>query len=155
MDTVNRLVISFRNRLLACTKLGGKTIVPYIRNRKINYPDKINSEKPPLTFNPDIDKLLIQYQGQSYKKTGEILELDKNLIKYRTNFLLNKKRNDETEKNKIHNPFQAFYPIPQISQTDQLLDNLEEDLALDKFPIITYVDDGEEEDSSYDYSENN
>ena len=43
-------------------------------------------EEPPYVFNDEVDRYLLQNSQQSWKKTGSILKLNPNLVKYRTNY---------------------------------------------------------------------
>lgn len=114
----------------------------------------MKKKDPPLIFNDELDSQLFYYYGKGWKKTGEILNINKNLVKYRTNCLIRKKRNDETPKlllTQTKNTIKKImYPIPQINNYYfGQNENFEELEAIDHFPLVTYIDD-EKQDSDYD-----
>lgn len=153
IEVVNRLVLSFRKRLELCIHLGGNSIGPYLKYRNYDI-SKIEKKDPPLIFNDELDSQLFYYYGKGWKKTGEILNINKNLVKYRTNCLIRKKRNDETPKllltQTINTIKKIMYPIPQINNYYfGQNENFEELEAIDHFPLVTYIDD-EKQDSDYD-----
>lgn len=55
MEVVNRLILSFEKRLRMCLKVGGKSIVPFLRRKKYDIPDEYISQEVPLIFDPETD----------------------------------------------------------------------------------------------------
>ena len=148
ISIVNNSVLSFKMRLDMCIKRGGKSIVPYLKKRKYNIPNEDIEKEIPFTFNQEIDDFLIKNKKQSWKKTSQELGISKNLVKYRTNFLMQQQQQqkkkmkhikkkliewDETKRIKI------LYPIPNINLINQMSE--EEIEALKNKPPVTYDDD--------------
>lgn len=157
ISTVNRLVSSFKDRLNTCIHVGGQTIAPYLKHHLFDL-SKIEMEEPPYVFNDEVDQYLLQNSQQSWKKTGSLLQLNPNLVKYRTNYLQYVQRNVSTPKVdllQINRNFipKKIYPIPHITgYMPKDISEQEENLVIDAFPIISYIDD-ESDDSEEDYSE--
>lgn len=119
METVKRLVNSFKKRLEMCIHVCGKTIAPYLKPRIYDI-SKIQREEPPFIFTEKIDQFLIQKRYQSWKQTGLELNYNSNLIKYRTNVIQHQFQNDSTQKINlllVNNDFipKKFYLIPYIN----------------------------------------
>lgn len=155
MTTVNNLVLSFKSRLQICARVGGKTIVPFLKNHFYQHPEDIPEEEPSYVFDELTDIKLLQYANRSWKSTGQALNLNPNLVKYRTNFLQHKSLNESTmkillseQRRNIHP--QLYVPMPQIfGYSDIPGDEEEMDQAAELFPIITYYhDDSDDSDSS-------
>ena len=85
--TVNRLVRSFKLRLQLCSRLGGKSIAPYLKNHQYKNPQQYPLEEPPYIFDLMTDLKLLEYKKQSWKKVGQKMSMNSNLVKYRTNSL--------------------------------------------------------------------
>ena len=98
MTTANSLVSSFKRRLQICVKVGGKTIVPFLKNHYYLHPEKITEEEPSYVFDQQTDMKLLQLANRSWKSTGLLLNLHTSLVKYRTDMLQQKILNDSTEK---------------------------------------------------------
>lgn len=157
ISIVNNLVLSFKNRLKMCFQVGGKTIVPYLKKRQYEIPKSDQFIIEPFTFNDEIDNVLIQLQRQSWKKTGEQLQISPNLVKYRTNFLIQKKQNDETPKKLLvelneNNVRRISYVLPDIDYISNM--TLTELDAIDHFPPVNYdTDDSNDSDINSDFYE--
>ena len=120
--TVNNLVKSFKYRLRLCARVGGKTIVPFSKSHLYRDLEKVPIEEPPHVFDQLTDIKLMQYASQSWKKTGEILNLNPNLVKYRTNYFQCKYLNEHTPKIILCEDIvpRVFYILPLINGTSNI-----------------------------------
>ena len=149
-------MLSFKSRLQICVKVGGKTIVPFLKNHYYQHLEKIPEEEPSYVFDELTDIKLLQFANRSWKSTGEILNLNPNLVKYRTNFLQHKNLNESTrkillsEQRLIRCP-PIYVQMPQILGYSDIQRNEEEiEQAIELFPIITYIHDGSDDSDSSD-----
>jgi len=89
------------------------------------------------------------------------LKLNKNLVKYRTNYLQQKKINEETRKIVIDSDIipRVFYVILQINNYSNMpMQEQEMEQASEKYPVLSYIDEGSDDtdysdDSDYSDSE--
>lgn len=157
MSIVNNLVLSFKNRLTMCLELGGKTIAPYLKKKQYIIPKEDHFVNEPFTFNDEIDNKLIQLQKQSWKKTGQQLNISPNLVKYRTNFLIQKKINEETPKKLLvelneENVIRIQYILPDINYISNMTQTEIE--AINNYPPVNYdTDELSDSYSDSDYNE--
>lgn len=69
--TFNNLVKSFKYWLKLCARVGGKTIVPFLKSHLYRDLEKVPIEEPPHVFDQLTDIKLMQYASQSWKKNIE------------------------------------------------------------------------------------
>lgn len=67
-STVNNFVGSFQLRLQLCSRLGGKSIVSYLKKRQYKNPQQFLLEEPQYIFDLITDLKLLEYKKQSWKK---------------------------------------------------------------------------------------
>ena len=151
MNIVNRLVLSFKKRLIMCRKVWGKSISHFLKYKKYEIPEYfvIAYDSDLYIFTEQIDNQLLLLQDQSFAQIGKVLNMHPRLAKYRLNYLINNKKGRVIQKkllvqtNKTLLNFRGnFFMLPEITLPKS--DNDDEDIeftALETFPIIAYYKD--------------
>ena len=149
IDTVNRLVLSFRKRLLLCVQVGGKSISHFLKNRKYEIPKEFQvtkEEEKPYVFSEEIDNMIINSNNLSCKEITALFNIRADMVKYRSKYLQHKKLNNETTKRLLivinnQNYIRGInFTIPQVtipivqSDYNNQINDFEEFETYERFP---------------------
>ena len=103
IEVVNKLVASFKKRLMLCVNVGGRSISHIIKYTRDTLPESliVAEEDRPQRFTPQLDSALMkefEEHGRQWTLIGRNVSLDPHLVKYRVLQLLNQRRDDSTPK---------------------------------------------------------